>query len=59
MPGNSKRENREILLVSTARVERSENVPDGNADMNASRKSDEFVLPATSANNGAAEASAE
>ena len=41
------------------RAERSENVTDGNADMNADRKSDEFVVPATSANNGAAEASAE
>ena len=42
-----------------ARVERSENVSDGNADMNANRKSDESVVPATSANNGAAEAPAE
>ena len=43
----------------TAEVERSENVSDGNADMNANRKSDESVVPATPANNGAAEAPAE
>ena len=67
MRGNSSRENREILLVSAgrrwrvhwSRAERSENVTDGNAEMNANRKSDEFVVPATSANNDAAEASAE
>ncbi len=41
------------------RAERSENVTDGNAEMNANRKSDEFVVPATSANNDAAEVSAE
>ena len=40
-------------------VERSANVSDGNADMNANRKSDESVLPSTSANNDAAEAFAE
>ena len=40
-------------------AERSENVSDGNADMNAHRKSDESVVPATPANNGAAEAPAE
>ena len=63
---NFKRENREILLVSTWRrgtiaagVERSENVSDGNPDMNAKRKSDESVVLATPANNGAAEAPAE
>ena len=39
--------------------ERSENVTGGTADMNANRKSDESVVPATSANNDAAEASAE
>jgi group II intron reverse transcriptase/maturase len=39
--------------------ERSENVNDGNADMNAKRKSDESVVPTTPANNGAAEAPAE
>jgi hypothetical protein len=62
MRGHSKRENREILLVSTLHrgtVERSANVADGNADMNANRKSDECVLPSTSANNDAAEAFAE
>ena len=62
MRGHSKRENREILLVSTLHrgtVERSANVSDGNADMNANRKSDESVLPSTSANNDAAEAFAE
>jgi group II intron reverse transcriptase/maturase len=62
MCGHSKRENREILLVSTLHrgtVERSANVSDGNADMNANRKSDESVLPSTSANNDAAEAFAE
>jgi RNA-directed DNA polymerase len=40
-------------------VERSENVSDGTADMNANRKSDESVIPATPANNGAAETPAE
>lgn len=66
MCGNSRRENREVLLVSvrlggmfTAWAERSENVTGGNADMNANRNSDESVVPATSANNDAAEASAE
>ncbi len=43
----------------TAGVERSENVSDGNAEMNAKRKSDESVVLATPANNGAAEAPAE
>ncbi len=43
----------------TARAERPENVTDGTADMNANRNSDESVVPATSANNDAAEASAE
>ena len=40
-------------------AERSENVPDGKTDMNADRKSDESVVPATPANNGAAETPAE
>jgi hypothetical protein len=40
-------------------VERSGNVIDGKPDMNAERKSDESVVPAKSANNDAAEASAE
>ncbi len=39
--------------------ERSENVSDGTADMYASRKSDESVVPTTSTNNGAADAPAE
>jgi RNA-directed DNA polymerase len=56
---NSKRENREIRLVSANVAERSENIPDGNADMNANRKSDESVVPANPANNVAAEATAE
>lgn len=43
----------------TSGVERSENASGGTADMNANRKSDESVVPATSANNDAAEASAE
>lgn len=41
------------------RTDRSENVSDGTADMNTRRKSDESIVPATSANNDAAEASAE
>ncbi len=45
--------------MSIQRAERSENVTDGNADMNANRKSDESVVPATSANKGAVEAPAE
>jgi RNA-directed DNA polymerase len=40
-------------------MERSENVSDGTAGMNANRKSDESVVPAKSTNNGAAEAFAE
>jgi RNA-directed DNA polymerase len=36
-----------------------ENATGGNADMHANRKSDESVVPATSANKDAAEASAE
>ena len=40
-------------------AERTENVTDGNAGMNAHRKSDESVVPATLANNGATEAPAE
>ncbi len=64
MCGNSRRENREILSVSVRLcdhgwAERSENVTGGTADMNAGRKSDESVVPATSANNDAADASAE
>jgi hypothetical protein len=40
-----------VRFVRTS-AERSENVIDGNADMNAPRKSDGFVVPATPANNG-------
>lgn len=63
---NSKRENREILLLSANQLgeslceaERSENVTDGTADTHGNRKSDGFVLPAKRANKDAAEASAE
>ena len=50
---------RTATVACHGRAERSENVTDGNAEMNADRKSDEFIVPATSANNDAAEASAE
>ncbi len=57
MRGHSKRENREILLVSILHggmfaciVERSDNVSDGTADMNANRKSDGPVIPAKRTN---------
>ncbi|GAF83031.1 unnamed protein product, partial [marine sediment metagenome] len=40
-------------------AERPENASGGNADVNANRKSDESVVPATPTNNGAAEAPAE
>ena len=57
MRGHSKRENREILLVSILHggvfaciAERSDNVSDGNADMNANRKSDGPVIPAKRTN---------
>src|SRR5690348_18251660 len=66
MHGNSKRENRESLSVSPGQrwhvirpVERSANTTGGDADMNADRKSDEPVVPATSANKDATGASAE
>ena len=66
MRGHSKRENREVLLVSVFNrwqshrgMERSENTTGGKSDMNADRNSDESVVPATSANNEATEASAE
>jgi hypothetical protein len=48
MRGNSRFENREILLVSVlrqGRAERSENVSDGTADMNANRKSHGLIVP--------------
>jgi hypothetical protein len=38
-------------------MERSANVSDGTADMNANENSDESVVPATSANNEGAESS--
>ena len=54
MREHSKRENREILLVSflmqRASEERSENVSDGKSDMNASRNSDVPIVPAKSTN---------
>lgn len=60
MQQNSNRENRELPSVSESTDSgRSANVTDGKADMHADGKSDEFVVPATSANNGAAEAPAE
>ena len=66
MRGHSKRENREVLLVSVVirwqlhpTSERSENASGGKSDMNAGRNSDESIVPATSANNEATEASAE
>ena len=52
MHGNSKRENREIPSVSSSSVaipsaeERSANLSEGTADMNADGKSDESILPA-------------
>ena len=53
MRGHSKRENREIPSVSALHCgvsqrcgERSVNVSDGTADMNADGKSDESLLPA-------------
>ena len=58
MRGHSKRENREVLLVSVVirwqlhpTSERSENASGGKSDMNADRNSDESIVPATSANN--------
>ncbi len=50
MCGNSRRENREIPFVSKFNLERSANVPDGTADMNADGKSDDFVVLTTWAN---------
>jgi hypothetical protein len=46
MSGNSKRENREIPLVSSlrSRRERSANISGGTADMNADGKSDESIV---------------
>lgn len=61
MPQHSNRENREIPSVSQWVLdwEWSANVSDGKADTDADGKSDESVVPTTTANNGAAEASAE
>ena len=57
MRGNSKRENREVLLVSVfavwqmhQRTERSENASGGKSDMNGNRNSDDFVVPTKWAN---------
>jgi hypothetical protein len=64
MRGHSKRENREVSLVFSGKekrwfssLERSANVTDGKADMNAEENSDESIVPATSANNDGAERS--
>lgn len=61
MPQHCNRENREIPSVSqiTFDRERSANVSDGKADMHADGKSHESVVPASPANNGAADAPAE
>lgn len=61
MPHHSNRENREIPSASPSDNdgERTANVSDEKAAMHADGKSDEFVVPATSANKGAAEAPAE
>jgi group II intron reverse transcriptase/maturase len=61
MRQHSNRENREIPSASQLSFnwERSANVTDGKADMHAEGKSDESVVPTTTANNDAAEASAE
>ena len=60
MRGNSKRENREVLLVSDVtgwqshqRTERSENASGGKSDMNADRDSDDFVVLSTQVNKAA------
>ena len=60
MRQNSNRENREIPSVSESLgSERSVNVSDGKADMHADGKSHESIILTTTANNDAAEASAE
>ena len=61
MPQHSGRENREIPSASQSTFdwERSANVSDGKADMHADGKSRESVVLTKTANNGAAEASAE
>ena len=57
MRGHSKRENREVLLVSVftgwqshQTTERSENATGGKSDMNVGRNSDDFVVPTKWAN---------
>lgn len=61
MRRHSNRENREIPSASQLffNWERSANVPDGKADLHAEGKSDGSVVPTTTANKDAAEASAE
>jgi hypothetical protein len=64
MRGYSKRENREIPRAprdcsAERKRGRFENLSEGKSNMNARGKSDESVVPATSANNDAAEAFAE
>jgi len=62
MSGNHKRENREIPAEAGrthVRPERTANATGGNADRLTAGKSDESVVPATSTNNDASEASAE
>ncbi len=66
MCGHSKRENREVSLVSSGNerrccspLERSANVTDEKAGMNAQENSDESIVPAKSANNGGPEPAAE
>jgi len=61
MPGNFKRENRETPAASQLKFDwdRSVNATGGKTDRHASGESDGSVVPAKSANNGAAEASAE
>ena len=55
MPQHSNRENREIPLVSqvTFDWERSANLSDGTADMNADGKSHDFIVLSTRANKAA------
>jgi len=61
MPQHSNRENRDLPSVSqlTFDWERSANVSDGKADMHADGTSHGSIVPATTANKGAAEAPAE
>jgi len=64
MRGNSRCENREIPLALRRTPpgemqRRSANLTEGNADMNAFGKSDEFVVPSTQANKAGSEPVAE